>query len=136
MKYLVFLVVTALFFTACLKDNNPPQPERLFDYLTFTHVEGPDTVTVTDTIAFSIRVTGSRACYKLEGYEGISSGDKQYDIRAVGSYPNPVLGDTLDCVGTYVKDTIVRFTPKAAGKQVFRFYNNTTLYRADTVVVK
>ena len=136
MKYLGFLVVTALFFTACLKNNTVPEPERLYDYLTFTHIQGPDTVTVTDTITFNSRVAGSRACYRLEGYEGISSGDKQYDIRAVGSYPNPVLGDTLDCIGTYAKDTTVRFTPKAAGKQVFRFYNNTTLYRADTVVVQ
>lgn len=136
MKYLGFLVITALLFTACLKNNTIPEPERLYDYLTFSFIQGPDTVTVTDTIAFQIRVTGNKKCYKLEGYEGMSSGDKQYDIRAVGSYPNPILGDTLDCVGTYIKDTIIRFTPKPSGKQVFRFFNNTTLYRADTVIVK
>ncbi|ULQ53299.1 hypothetical protein [Flavihumibacter fluvii] len=136
MKMLGFLLVTVMFFTACLKDTTPPVPERLYDYLNFAHVQGPATATVRDTITFQVRLTGSKACYRLEGYEGQASADKQYDLRAIGSYPNPALGDTASCIGApYVKDTTIRFTPRAEGKQVFRFYNNTTLYRADTVLV-
>lgn len=135
MKNLGFLLIVSVFFTACLKDTTTPQAERLYDYLTFTFVNGPDTASVTDTISFNIRVGGNKSCYRLEGYEGVSSGDRQYDIRAVGSYPNPVLGDTLNCNGVYIKDTTVKFMPRNAGKQVFRFYNGTTLFRADTVVV-
>lgn len=136
MKKLGFLVVAALFFTACLKNTNPPEPPLLYDYLTFLYVQGPDTVSVTDTIAFQIRVTGNKACYKLEGYEGVPSGDRQYDVRVVGSYPNPAVGDTSGCPGVFFKDTTVRFTPRDMGKNVFRFYNISGLYRADTVFVK
>lgn len=137
MKNLGFLLIVSVFFTACLKDTSPPEPERLYDYLSFAFVNGPDTALVTDTISFQVRVGGTKSCYRLEGYEGVSSGDRQYDIRAVGSFPNPALGDTLNCNnGLYIKDTTVKFTPRGSGKQVFRFYNGTTLFRADTVVVK
>ena len=136
MKYLGFLLFTALFFTACLKSNTSPEPDRVYEYLSFYHVQGPDTVSVSDTITYQIRVGGQKACYRLEGYEGQESAANQYDIRAVGSYPNPVLGDTLGCVGNYIKDTTVRFTPRGSGKQIFRFYNMSTLFRADTVFVR
>jgi hypothetical protein len=136
MKNWVFLLIVSLFFAACLKNTASPEPARIFDYLSFAYIKGPATATVRDTITFQIKVTGSKSCYKLEGYEGQATGDKQYDLRAVGSYPNPKLGDTLSCNnGPYIKDTTIRFSPRAEGKQIFRFYNNTNLVRADTVVV-
>lgn len=135
MKYLGFLVVTALFFTACLKSTNPPEQPLLYDYLNYLYVQGPDSAKNTDTITFQVRVTGNKACYKLEGWEGVPSGDRQWDVRPVASYPNPKLGDTLACNGVYFKDTTLRVTPKDLGKQVFRFYNTGGLFRADTVVI-
>lgn len=136
MKNLGFLLIVSVFFTACLKSNTPPVEERIYDYLTFTFVNGPATASTSDTIRFQVRVSGTKSCYKLEGYEGVASADRQYDIRAVGSRPNPVLGDTLDCNnGIYTKDTTIKFTPRSSGKQIFRFYNGTNLFRADTVLV-
>lgn len=137
MKKLVFLIFTTITLVACLKTKQTPPPARILGYLNITHVNGPDTVSVLDTINFQIRVSGGGSCYLLEGFEGQQTADKQYDIRAVGSYPNPIYGDTLSCTGnTYVKDTIIKFSPKAIGKQVFRFFSGADLSSIDTVLVR
>lgn len=135
MKNLVFVVVVAVFFTACLKSTEVQEPDRILVPMSFTRVITPDSSKLGDTVKAQVTVTGTNLCYRFEGYDGVNSGPDQYDIQAVGSIPNPAKKDTTCPDILYTKDTVLRVTPKLAGKLILRFFNGSSLYKADTVEV-
>ena len=137
MKKIVFAGLALVGLAACLKTNDLPQSNRILVPLTITATNLPDTVNSGDTIIASVRVTAPNLCYRFEGFESFNSGDKQYDIEAIGSKPNPQVTDTAACAqGVYVKDTTFSFKLTVTGKHVLRFYNGQQLFSADTIVIK
>ncbi|WP_157473992.1 hypothetical protein [Flavihumibacter petaseus] len=138
MKKFVLAGVVMVALAACMKTSTPPAAERIYASMSFSVVQSPDTAAVGDTVKSYVTVTGSNTCYKFEGFNGTPSAGNQYDIRAVGSIPNPDYSgyDPSACMNFPItKDTFLTITPKATGKLVFRFYNNDVLFRADTLVV-
>jgi hypothetical protein len=136
MKNLVFLLFVAVFFAACLKTTPTPQPDRILTYMNFSNIQQIDSSVVGDTVKINVIATGPNSCYKFEGFEGKTSGIRQYDIAAVGSIPNPAKGDTICAGGEYIKDTVFTVLPLAAGPMILRYYNSGVLYLVDTIHVK
>lgn len=135
MKKLALISLAVLPFAACLKsdaymeDNN-----QVLVNMNFVRVNTPASATVGDTLFAQVTVTGSNTCTVFKGFNGTTSGVDQYDIRAIGSVPNP--NSASGCADAVIaKDTFLTITPKSPAKLVFRFYNNETLYQADTIVV-
>jgi hypothetical protein len=135
MKYLGFLLIVATVFTACLKTNEKSTPDRVITTLSFSYVHSPDTAKLGDTVITQIKVNGPNLCYKFEGFSGANSGPNQYDINAVGSYPNPEKSDTICPTFPYTKDTSLTIIPNVKGKMILRFFNSQTLFQADTIVI-
>lgn len=136
MKKIVFAGIAILGLAACLKTNDLPQSARILVPLTITATNLPDTANSGDTISANIRVTGPNQCYRFEGFESFNAGDKQYDVQAIGSKPNPQVSDTTCPGAAYIKDTTFKFRLTVTGKYVLRFYNGQQLFSADTVVIK
>ncbi len=136
MKKILLAGLVIVSFAACMKSTTAPPSERIYASMRFNLVQTPDTAQVGDTIKSQVIVVGSNTCYQFEGFNGSPSGADQYDIRAVGSIPNPALG-TASCVDYPVqKDTFLTITPNTAGRLIFRFYNETELFQVDTIVIK
>ncbi|KIC92751.1 hypothetical protein [Flavihumibacter solisilvae] len=136
MKNLVFVAIAVVLFSACLKSNDVPEPDRILVPMNFSRVITPDSTQVGDTMVAQVTVTGSNLCYRFEGYDGARNGvSEEFDIFAVGSIPNPNKKDTTCPDIQYSKDTVLRITPKTPGKLTLKFYNGSTIFKVDTVVV-
>lgn len=136
MKKIVFIAFAMVGLVACLKTNNIPQSDRILVPITISATNLPDTANVGDTIVAAVRVTAPNLCYRFEGFDSFNSGEKQYDIQAVGSKPNPELPSTGCEQTVYVKDTTFKFKLPFTGKYVLRFYNGQQIFSADTLIIK
>lgn len=136
MKNLVFVAIAVVLFSACLKSNDVPEPDRILVPMSFSRVFTPDSTKIGDTMVAQVTVTGSNLCYRFEGYDGARNGvGEEFDIFAVGSIPNPKKKDTTCPDIMYTKDTVLRITPKVPGKMTLKFYNGSSIFKVDTVVV-
>lgn len=120
-----------------MKTTDVPEPERLLVPMNFTSVSSIADAKMGDTVSTNISVTGPNGCYKLEGFDARANGigPNTFDILAVGSVPNPAKGDTTCPGSVYTKDTTFRFRLPSSGQYILRYYNNTTLFKADTIEV-
>ena len=136
MKKLALIGLVMLSFAACIKTEDYPEDNEILVSMNFVQVNTPPSAQAGDTVRANVRITGSNSCTVFKGFNGNTSATDQYDIRAIGAVPNPNLGANPGCTDMIIsKDTFLTITPKAPGKLVFRYFNNETLYRADTVVV-
>ncbi|HQD09900.1 MAG TPA: hypothetical protein PLQ65_09565 [Flavihumibacter sp.] len=133
MKKLALVGLVLVSFVACMKTDSYPDNEEVLVNMNFVTVNTPDSTSVGDTVLAHVTITGSNTCTVFKGFNGTTSGADQYDIRAIGAVPAQNTAGCTDAV--IAKDTFLTITPKAPAKLVFRFYNNETLFRADTVVV-
>lgn len=138
MKKLALVALVVISFASCLKTESQPESAEIYVPMNFVSVQTPDTAAVGDTVLAYVTVSGANTCYKFAGFNGSSTGSEQYDIRAVGTGPNPNYGTpNPNCLNiTITKDTFLTILPKIKGRLIFRYLNSDQLFRADTVVVE
>lgn len=129
MKQFLLLFAAAAFFS-CEKEKIKTD-ESLVD-LTFTSTTTPKVVSAESDIVARVRCYGPNLCYRFVRFDVSETGTRQFDIRAKAEVPkgNPVCAQAL-----YQVDSTVRIHASASGQYILRFFQNNTLFKADTVQV-
>ncbi len=134
MKNIPAFLLIACFAFGCSKPSDIAIPERISVGLTITNASAPASVARYAAIPVQVRVTGPNQCYQFSFFQVMQPNPLTFDIQARGTMANP---DTNPVCApqTFVKDTTVQLPTQFAGKHALRYYNGTTLFRVDTVMV-
>lgn len=118
---------------SCTKEATDPETDKDTVNLTITATTTPATANAEGNIVSRVRCSGPNLCYRFKEFEVKETGDKQYDIRAKGTFPTDK--NTICAQAVYVVDTTVSIKPAATGRYTLRFYNGTTIFKTDIVQV-
>ena len=129
MKKLIF-ILCVLLFSGCKKDNTTGT--NLVD-LTIISTNTPKSLVQGQDIISNVRCSGSNLCYSFSNFEISETSPKIFNIRAMGTYPR---GEPVCLLAIYYKDTAVTIKAPGIGRYILRFYNNSLLWKSDTVEVK
>jgi hypothetical protein len=129
MKRLIAFVIPLLLLS-CTKEAEEGNHE-LRD-LIITETSTTPTASLEGSIVSRMKCYGPDLCYRFRQFEIKETSPRQYDIRAKATYPK---GNVFCPQALYEVDTTININPATTGQYVLRFYNNNTLFKADTVQV-
>lgn len=122
------IVVLCILLSAC---DKPIETDQHLADLRFVQTNTPRTAAANENVVSSVRVAGPDLCYRFSQFI-VNQQQSIIDIRAKGTYPaRPVACATA----IYYKDTTVTVTTGHPGTYILRFYNESQLFKSDTVEV-
>ena len=131
-KILFFLFIIC-FSCSCKKTNNIP--DTIITDLAIVNTTTPATQTLGNDITSTVKCSGSDLCYRFLNFEIKQIANTKFEVRAKGTCPNAAKGDVICLQAIYYKDTIFKITPSLKGQYIIQFYNQTSLFKTDTVQV-
>lgn len=123
---LLFAFVLFLGCTKPLKQDNAPVN------LTIIKAETPKTQSLGEDIVSQVTCSAENLCYHFSNFDISETGEREYEIRAIGTYPNY----PTECLqAIYYKDTTVKINATVKGQYMLHFFNNNVLFKTDTIKV-
>ena len=131
MKYLVIMaivLVTPGFLCSKKGEDNTSCPTEL----TITSTQPPATVAVGSDIVAKAKCYGPDLCYSFSHVEIKTASDRVYEIRTKGTIPCKA---AICAQALYQAEPSFTIKTTLTGQYILRYYNNNTLFKADTVTV-
>ena len=123
------MLFAIILFAGCTKplkiDNTPVN-------LTIIKTETPQTQKQDENIISQVTCSGENLCYQFTNFVVNQTAQTEYEIRAMGNYPNY----PTECLqAIYYEDTTVKIDAAVKGQYLLHFINHNTIFKTDTVQV-
>jgi hypothetical protein len=132
MRYLFFLMLLVTVVSGCKKNTGL---DTVVVDLTIISTNTPPAATQGHNILSNIKCSGTDLCYKFLRFDIKETGTRQFEIKVKATYPNSKKGDIVCAQAIYYVDTSITINAATKGQYILNFYNNNTLFKADTIQV-
>jgi len=129
MKFYLFFILIALFFSSCLKEGD--YHYKVMDFVHITEVSIPDSCMVSDTLKINATATETNGCWKDLYFDFVKKSDTTYSLAAYGTFES--YGSCPDEIVSI--DTLIEIIPTIPSEYVFYVARDAYTLQTDTVIV-